>query len=354
MRSVFKNLCIDAVVTDIVSENGTITHIGRVDADGIDMKSMEVRPGLVDIHTHGIGGTDTMDGDVSKLSQLYADNGVTSFCPTTMTEDFDKIVSVTHQNIADAPGAEIIGFHIEGPFISKNRLGAQNPEYVRRADYADYKRLGNVSLITVAPETEGALEFIRKCEAKVAIGHTDATYEEALLGFDAGADCVTHVFNAMPPLHHRLPGVFGAAFDRNAYVQVICDGVHIHPSVVRMIYKLFGAERMILISDSMCATGVSDGEYIFGGSEVVVKDGVARIKDTGALAGSTSTLMHCVKCAEKFGIPRGDAFRMASETPAKYLGLSCGKLAVGYKCDFIVMNGTEKPEHVVINGELYR
>ena len=237
-------------------------------------------------------------------------------------------------------GANIPGFHMEGPFISEKYIGAQNPKYIRLSDDAVLEELGNVKLITVAPELSGMASFIPKAAAvgtRVCIGHTDCNYNEAVRAFESGAVCLTHTFNAMPPLHHREPGPIGAAIMSNAYVQVICDGIHIHKAAITALYRIFGSECMVLISDSMRATGIDDGEYMFGGQKVVVRGGVARTED-GALAGSTSTLYSCVMKAIEFGIPADEAFAMASRTPANMMGVKKGRIEAGYDADFIVVD----------------
>ena len=185
----------------------------------------------------------------------------------------------------------------------------------------------------------------------VCLGHTDADYETAMRAARAGARCLTHTFNAMPPLHHRQPSLLGAAFDSDMYAQVICDGKHIHPSAIRILYKLFGADRMVLISDSMRATGLADGDYEFGGLTITVKDKTARTQD-GALAGSTSTLFECVRCAIEFGIPEKDAFKMASEIPARLMGLNRGVIVTGRDCDLIILNDNNEVDTVIIGGRI--
>lgn len=346
---IFKNLLIDGSLTDLECRDGIITRIGSLDGDGIDMGGKKAFAGLVDIHTHGIGGFDTMDGDISSLSKLYATAGTTSFCPTTMTApmgDIKALLSGEYEGL----GAKIRGFHLEGPYINEKFSGAQNKEFICNPT-DELEGFDNVSLVTVAPELEGAIDYIKSSKAKICIGHTATDYNTVCQAADAGAVCVSHIFNAMPPLHHREPSVIGAAFDKNMYVQIICDGIHIHPAVVRMVYSLFGTDRMILISDSMRACGLPDGQYELGGYKISVENKIART-ETGALAGSTSTLLDCVKKAIEFGIDERDAFKMASETPAKMLGLNCGKLEVGYDCDFIVLDGDMEISSVIISGKI--
>lgn len=350
MKTVFKNLLIDGRITDITAEDGIITKIGNTTEEGIDFHGMKAYPGLIDIHTHGIGGKDTMDADFELMAKLQAQNGTTTFYPTTMTAPHEAIV-----NVLKAPlpknWARIEGIHLEGPYINEKYKGAQNGAYVRKPDANEFKGFSNVKIITVAPETEGAEEFIKSCDALICLGHTDADYETAVRAAKAGAKCLTHTFNAMPPLHHRKPALIGAAFDSRMYVQVICDGKHIHPSVIRILYKLFGADRMVLISDSMRATLLDDGDYEFGGLTITVKDKTAKTTD-GALAGSTSTLFECVRCAIEFGIPESDAFKMASQTPAELMGLNRGVIETGRDCDLIVLNEKNEIDTVIIAGKI--
>ena len=349
--NVYKNLNINGTICDIVSENGVISEIGKVPQDGIDCKGKKAFAGLIDIHTHGMGGVDTNDATLNKLSYLQAKNGTTSFLPTTTTISRDDIIKVLTSELPKN-GANVLGYHLEGPYINKKFIGAQNPDHARNPDINEFKGFNNIKMITLAPELEGAIDYIKKTDAIVVLGHTSADYETTKNAAKAGAKCLTHTFNAMPPLHHREPAVIGAAFDKGMYVQVISDGIHLHPAIVRILYKLFGTEKMILISDSMRATLMPDGEYDLGGLEMTVKNKIARTKD-GALAGSTSTLLDCVKCAISFGIPEADAFKMASQTPAELLGIKKGKLCVGYDCDFIVVDNEYNLESVIINGEIF-
>ncbi len=348
---IFKNMRFDEDIIDIKSENGVISEVGNIDDCGIDMGGRRVYPGLIDIHTHGICGMDTMDAEFGKMARAWCLSGTTSVYPTTMTASHDKLVSVLTAGFP-AEGAKIRGIHLEGPYINKNYSGAQNKAAVRSPNIGEFSGYSRAKLITLAPELEGAAEYIKNTNMTVCIGHTGADYDCACRAAEAGARCVTHTFNAMPPLHHRLPSIVGAAFDKDMYVQVICDGMHIHPSVIRMLYRLFGAERMILISDSMRAAGLGDGDYEFGGLDITVKNAVARTSD-GSLAGSTSTLLECVQYAIKFGIPERDAYRMASQTPAELMGIKAGKICTGYDCDLIVLNADDTVYKVIIDGRIY-
>ena len=335
---IFKNCNINGKLQDIRTENGIIVKIGKLCGDGTDLGGAKVFPGLIDIHSHGCIGYDTMDGDkLGEMSRYLAKQGVTSWLPTTMTMDMDTIKKVVNIDIPKTNGAEILGFHMEGPYISRNRKGAQNEEYIKAPDINEFNSLNNIKMITLAPELYRSMPFIEQCGALVSIGHTEAGYDCAMEAIERGARCLTHTFNAMPPLGHRAPGPVGAAIDKDIYVQVICDGLHIHKSLIKMLYRTFGERRMILISDSMRATGLEDGEYEFGGQRITVTNSIARTQG-GAIAGSTSTLLQCVKKAIELGIPEQAAFDMASKTPAELLELNKGRIDPGYDADFIAVD----------------
>ena len=351
---IYKNALINNKITSIVIRNGKIAETGDFSAyygeKSIDLNGMTVIPGHIDIHSHGCIGYDTMDGGLAEMSEYLITQGVCSWYPTTMTASFDDIRKAC-SSIPTSNGTVIEGFHMEGPYISKKKCGAQNTDYIRPCSFDEFTKLENIKLVTIAPETDGAMDFISKCSAVVCLGHTECDYDTAVKAFDNGAKCVTHLMNAMPAFLHRAPSLTGAAMDCNAYVQVICDGLHIHPSMIRALYRLFGSDRMILISDSMRATGLSDGEYMFGGQKVIVKNSEARLTD-GTIAGSTSTLHTCFKNAIEYGIPFGDAVKMSSTTPAKLMGLNKGLLLPGYDADLIVLDNELDVKLSVISGEI--
>lgn len=351
---VLKNALVNGSLTDITIDRktGKILSVEKTDQAGHDMGSAEIIAGFVDIHSHGCMGYDTMDGDkLPEMSQFLAEKGTTAWCPTTMTATVEDIRRVVTASAKPHKGAHILGFHLEGPYISPQYCGAQKADLAKAPDAADFAELDGIALMTLAPELAGAMEYIQNASFPIALGHTAADFETAQKAFQSGAGGVTHTFNAMPPLHHREPSVVGAALVENAYAQVICDGKHIHPAVILALYRMFGADRMILISDSMRATGLPDGLYELGGQPVIVKDSVART-ESGALAGSTSTLADCVRCAIKFGIPRADALKMASETPAKYLGIKKGKIAPGYDADLLVVDKDLNIKQVILCNQL--
>ncbi len=354
MAIVYKNARVNGEILDIKTDNGKIIEVGRFSEDGIDMKGYKVYPGLFDIHSHGCISYDTMDGNhLQEMSEFLAKNGVTSWLPTTMTVAMEDIKKVVNVEITNSNGANVEGFHAEGPYVCNKYKGAQNEKYIKNPDINEFNELKNIRLVTIAAELDGAMEFIKNCGCVVSMGHTDAGYDCAVEAIENGANCITHTFNAMSPLHHREPGSIGAAIDKGIYVQVISDGTHLHPGIVRMLYRLFGAERMILISDSMSATGMADGEYMLGGQKVLVKDSVARIEN-GAIAGSTSTLFMCVKKAIEFGIPEEDAFKMASLTPATMLNMKKGKIQAGYDAEFIAVDDNLELKMCVIRGEIQK
>lgn len=351
---VLKNVTVDGVLTDLTvnCKTGKILSTEKSAAQGRDMNGAEVIPGFVDIHSHGCMGYDTMDGDkLPEMSAFLAAHGTTSWCPTTMTAKIADIRAVvTHPN-KPKTGAHIVGFHLEGPYIAPKYCGAQRADLAKAPDLSDFAGLDGIALMTLAPELDGAMDYIKNAPFPIALGHTAADFETAKAAFLAGASGVTHTFNAMPPLHHREPSVIGAALVENAYAQVICDGKHIHPAVILALYRMFGPDRMVLISDSMRATGLPDGLYELGGQPVIVKEGTART-ESGALAGSTSTLAECVRCAVSFGIPRTDAIKMATETPARYLGLPKGKIAAGYDADLLIVDGDLNIQEVILCDQL--
>lgn len=351
MKTVYKN--IDSDNNDIICEDGKITYIGKTNESGIDLSGLSVYPGLIDIHAHGCAGFDTMDGSaLLPMSEFLARSGTTSWLPTTMTAPADKIRKVVNTAAPSSKNAaNILGFHLEGPYISPEFKGAQNIKYIKKPDIDEFKTFQNIKIITIAPELDSNFKFIKNCSARISIGHTGANYETTAKAIESGASCLTHTFNAMPPLHHRDPGPIGAAIDKNIYIQVICDGFHIHKSVITALFRTFGSSRMILISDSMRATGLTDGEYEFGGQKIKVTNKQAYTPD-GAIAGSTSTLFECVKKAIEFGIPKDEAFSMASKTPAEYLGLKTkGQIKPGFDADFIAADKNLNLKCIVIGGE---
>jgi len=340
----------------------TITAIGRLEG-AADMEGGYVIPGLVDVHTHGAVGEDFSDGKPAGLQPLadyYAAHGVTSYLATTMTLREEVLTPAMHaiRDFKPRSGAKCAGVHLEGPFLSYAKRGAQAAENLHKPDPALFHRLneasgGQVRLGTGACEEEGALPFIREISriCTVSLGHTTADYDTAMSGFLAGASHATHLYNGMPSLLHRAPGVIGAAFDAGASVELICDGLHIHPSVIRATYQLFG-DKLNLISDSLRCAGMPDGDYELGGQPIVVKNHKATLLD-GTLAGSSISLLDAVRNVVRFGLPLAGAVYAASTAPALAAGLDAGVIAQGKAADLLVLDEDLALKAVFVDGQRF-
>ncbi len=336
--------------TDIKFEE-TIQTIGDMSQEhGIDASSLYVIPGMIDIHTHGAMGNDTCDASTAALSAMadyYLQNGVTSFCPTTMTygeETLLKIMRAVGRHKGEK-GASVVGINMEGPFISSQKKGAQSSEHIIPPDIVMFNRLNKASgnlikLVDIAPEINGALEFIQEVtpEVKVSLAHSAADYDEAMMAFNNGATQVTHLFNAMQPFGHMAPGLVGAAMDTKVFVEIICDGIHLHPCVVRQVFKIF-EEKTVLISDSMRCAGLGEGEYELGGQKVIVKGETPRLLDS-TIAGSALNLHKAVKNAVKFGIDIEKAVYAATTAPATAIGIvdKLGCIKIGATADLVALD----------------
>ena len=332
----------------------------------VEAEGCYVIPGLVDIHFHGCVRHDMCDGteeSIQALADYEAANGVLAICPATMTIPEEELFQAMkaakgHKN---GKGADLVGINMEGPFINKEKKGAQKEEDIKLADVELFHKLqeaagGLIKLVDLAPETEGAMDFIDqvKDEVHVSIAHTMADYDTASEAIRKGADHITHLYNAMPPLHHRNPGVIGAVRDsEKCHAELICDGVHIHPSVIRATFAMFGAKRMILISDSMRATGLEDGEYTLGGQAVTVRGPLATLHD-GTIAGSATNLMDCMRfTVRQAGIPLEEAIMCATANPAKEIGIydEAGSISAGKRADFVLLNDDLDIVSVYIDGK---
>ena len=341
-------------IRDIRIEAGKIVSVcDSLSQPGFDAAGKRVIPGLIDLHSHGCMGFDTMDANFEPMCRFYAEHGTTSWLPTAMTMGMDDLLRVCRAR-TDFPGASVLGFHFEGPYLSRKYKGAQNEAFIKDPSIEEFRRFERVKMMTVAPENPGSMEFIREAskDCVISIGHTDCDYETALRAIENGADCLTHLYNAMPPFHHRRPGPIGAGFEKQIYAQIICDGLHVSKPAFLAAYRLFGADRLVLISDSIRPAGLPDGLYESGGLDVRLENGVARLAD-GTLAGSSATLWQCVQTAACFGVPFEEAVRMATATPAALLKVKKGKIEEGFDADLLVIGDNGEIERVMIGGEWF-
>ena len=322
-------------------------------------------PGLVDIHTHGALGGDHCHGsseELLKMASFYAKNGTTSFLATTLTapvETLENAMLAVAEYERSANGARCVGVNLEGPFFSFEKRGAHPADLLRPPDIAMFERFFQLSgerikLVCVAPELDGAMEFIREVSqvSRVSIAHSAANYETAMKAFGNGATVVTHLFNGMSPFLHRDPGIVGAALDANAFVELICDGYHLHPAVVRAIFAMF-PKRACLISDSLGCTGLPDGNYESAGLPIIVQNGNARLAEGGSIAGSTISLLQGVRNAVFLGIPLSEAVAAASKHPAQAIGMEgqIGSLTPGACADMLLLDSELRLQKVYIGGK---
>ncbi len=327
-----------------------------------------ILPGLVDVHSHGRVGEDysfaTLEG-LQKMSDSYASCGVTTIIGTTMTNDpiaIEKSMECMNAFCSGTySGAKLLGINMEGPFLGKDKKGAHDEQYLECPNVAWFDKMqkasGNkVCIITVDPRLDGTDAFIEKCRKEgvfVSLGHTSCDYERAIEASKIGADHVTHLFNAMNPIHHRKPGLIGAAMDTGMFVELICDGIHLHPSIIRMMFAMH-PDQMLLISDSMQAAGLPDGQYELGGLPVFVKNGMATQED-GTIAGSTTNVFDAMVNVIRFGVPVEQAVNSASYLPAKSVGLEevTGSIKAERNADFLVVDKDWNLEQVYIDGTLF-
>jgi N-acetylglucosamine-6-phosphate deacetylase len=357
----------------VLIEGGQIAAVYRVgesvpDGPTIDLRGAALGPGLIDLHTHGADGVDLMDGGeaVLRMARFAARHGVTAMTPATVTASLasvERAVDSVRRAMGHTDGARVLGAHLEGPFISPQRLGAQSPDHCLPPTAEHVDRLCALTadaarIVTLAPELEGSREAIRNFCSRgivVSIGHTVATDEQAQAAFSAGVTQVTHMFNGMPPLHHRAPGVVGAALTASGVrVEIIADGVHLAPTTIRLALAAKGVDGVVLVTDAMAATGCADGEYQLGPMRVTVRNGEARLA-LGSLAGSTLTLERAVvNVARWTDAGLGGAWQMASLNPARQLGIDdrVGRIAPGYDADLTALDAQGQAVLTVVGGEV--
>ncbi|WOO87669.1 N-acetylglucosamine-6-phosphate deacetylase [Mollicutes bacterium LVI A0039] len=345
---------------DLRNNNGKISFSEGSEIE-FDKRGKYIVPGFIDQHIHGAGGIDTMDNkEIEHVSEVLLKEGTTSFLPTTMTYDLEVVKDIIDrlEKLNDTTGANILGVHVEGPFINGVEfIGAQNQSFVRKPNRSDLEWLnetGFVKMVTYAPELDENLEmtkYMKEQNIVASIGHSGASMAEAELALENGAKCFTHLHNACSGHHHRNPGVVSAALANDQVAELIVDGIHIHPDSVRMTYNVKGKDGIILVTDAMCAKGMEDGIYSLGGQTAIKKGNEARLEN-GSLAGSVLLMNEAVRNMHKFSrCSLEEAVLMASYNPARNLGIeNKGLIKAGFDFDITVLDEEFNVVETYVNG----
>ena len=354
----------------LLCRDGKIEAVGNIprpgDAQAVDAGHAILAPGFLDLHTHGAVNVDVNSGDAQGLVEIgnfFASHGVTGWLCSILTDTEEQTLRCIHaarEAMQASSGARLLGIHLEGPTLSGKYAGAMPPHLLQQGDLSLIRRYqeaaeGAIRSMTIAPEVPGALEVIRALsdEMVISLGHSEATYDQAIAAIDAGAKSITHTFNAMRLFHQHEPAIMGAALERDVYCEAICDGRHLHPGSVRMLLAIKGSHRMVPITDSIMATGLPDGDYRLGVNEITVVDGDALLKGKSVRAGSTLTMDRALRNLLSFtGRPMEDVLPMLSQTPAALLGDShLGAIASGYDADFVLLDDAGNILQTYIQGK---
>ncbi len=340
----------------------------RTKEECVDLRGCTILPGFIDIHIHGAAGADVCDGtpeSIRTISGHLATQGVTRFCPTTMTTSCLELEHII-RNISDSmekgvPGAEIHGIHLEGPFLSADKCGVQNEKYIMDPDIKYFKRLNEsfpnvIRIVDIAPEKPSAMDFIEDASkiCTVSASHSSADYATVTEAIRHGLSHASHLFNAMTPINHRSPGAVMAVFDDDSVTaELICDGIHLHPSIIRMAFRLLGRDRTIIVSDSMRASGMPDGEYALGGKKVLVYDKRTSYAN-GRLAGSVTSVIEEIRNLLRYGIPYDRVIRSATVNPARRLQIDhlTGSIGRGKLADLVAVDAEMNVVMTMVRGRI--
>ena len=354
-----------AMIAEVCEKRDDRKAANRIDASGLT-----VLPGFIDIHTHGGCGIDISNAagrELDELTVFYAEQGITGFLPTLLTaaqEGFKRALrNIRTVKEQGTKGAKILGIHMEGPYLCKAFKGAMPEELIvppSIEQFEEYDRISgnNIKLVTVAPETEHVVDFIKHVTLKdiiVSIGHSGADYDRCMACIEAGVKSATHLFNAMKPLHHHQPSIIGACLESDIFCELICDGRHLHPGIVRLAVKAKGMDKIIGVTDSIMAAGVPDGQYKLGPADIIVKDGDARLADGSSRAGSTLTMIQALKNIVQFtGKSLEQCIDTVTYNPAKLLGLDQrkGSISLGKDADLVILDRDYNVRFTIAEGKI--